>query len=364
MNAILTLLHKEFLQIARNRSMIPIIFVLPFVQLFILSQAANFDIQGLRVAVLDESMSPQSRDLKNALARNGYMRLAPTPRNSAEAFRSIQEAEADIAIHIPADYARDLSRNDASVLLLVNAVDGVKGTLAASWAASIIGSASNGRAALRTPTAEVSVRHWYNPRLVSRVYMMPGILVLLVTMVAAFLTGMNIVREKEIGTIEQLNVTPLKRWHFMVGKLLPFWIIAQMQLVVGLTASVLLFDVPFEGNPAVVFAFSAIYSVAVLSMGLFISTIADTQQQAMFLSWFFLVVFILMSGLFTPIESMPEWSQLLNKINPVAYFIRVIRGVMLKGSSITHLWPEFLSMAIISSVALTGAVSRWRKTSS
>jgi len=193
--------------------------------------------------------------------------------------------------------------------------------------------------------------------------MVPGILVLLVTMIGIFLAGMNIVREKEIGTIEQINITPIKKYQFITGKLLPFWIIGQFELALGLTIGKLLFGIPILGNLAVIFLFSSVYLLVILGIGLLISTLNNTQQQAMFISWFFMVIFILMSGLFTPVESMPVWAQKLNIVNPVSYFIQVVRMVILKGSGLIDIWRQFLSISVYAVLILSFAVWRYRKVS-
>lgn len=172
--------------------------------------------------------------------------------------------------------------------------------------------------------------------------MVPGILVMLVTMIGMFLSAMNIVKEKEIGTIEQLNVTPIKKYQFVIGKLLPFWVIGLFEMGFGLVVGKVVFDIPIEGSLWLIFAFSAVYLLLVLGIGLLVSTMTDTQQQAMFISWFFLVIFILMSGLFTPIESMPTWAQRITYLNPIAYFVDFMRSVMLKGSGFAAVQQHFM----------------------
>ena len=209
---------------------------------------------------------------------------------------------------------------------------------------------------------EVISADWYNPELDYKTFMVPGILALLVTMVGAFLSSMNIAREKELGTVEQLNVTPIRKYQFVIGKLLPFWIIGLVELSIGLVVAKLLYDIPFLGSIPLLFAFAALYLLVVLGLGLFISTVTDTQQQAMFVSWFFLVIFILMSGLFTAIENMPIWAQRLTLLNPVRYFIEVIRMVMLKGAAlqdiVRHIWILAAYAVLMNGLAMW----RYRKT--
>jgi ABC-2 type transport system permease protein len=183
---------------------------------------------------------------------------------------------------------------------------------------------------------------WYNETLNYKTFMVPGILVLLVTMITLFLSGMNIVREKEIGTLEQINVTPIKKHQFIIGKLFPFWVLGMLLLTIGLGIAKVLFNVPILGSLVLMYFYTSIYILVILGIGLFISNITETQQQAMFIAWFFMVIFILMSGLFTPIESMPNWAQQLTTVNPIRYFVEVMRMVMLKGATLTDILPQLL----------------------
>ena len=205
--------------------------------------------------------------------------------------------------------------------------------------------------------------NWYNPNLDYITYMVPGILVILVSMIGLFLSGMNIVREREIGTIEQLNVTPISKFQFMVGKLVPFWVIGMFDLLLGLALARFGFQIPFLGSLTTILIIAGIYLVLIQVLGLFISTITNTQQQAMFIAWFIMVVFILMGGLFTPIESMPMWAQKLTLANPIAYFIKIMRMVLLKGAG----WKEVYGMVLIISAMAGGllavSVNRYKKTS-
>jgi ABC-2 type transport system permease protein len=187
------------------------------------------------------------------------------------------------------------------------------------------------------------------------------VLVLLVTIIGFMLSGMNVVREKEIGTIEQINVTPIKKYQFITGKLLPFWILALFELAFGLTIGKLLFDIPLVGNLGLVFLVASVYLLVILGIGLFVSTVTNTQQQAMFVSFFFMMIFILMSGLFTSVESMPLWAQQVDKLNPVAYFIRIIRMVLLKGSGFTDIQRDFFSLLFLAAVILSLSVWRYKK---
>lgn len=193
--------------------------------------------------------------------------------------------------------------------------------------------------------------------------MLPGILVILVTIIGMFLTSLNLVREKELGTSEQINVTPIRKFHFIFGKLFPFWVIALVELAFGVLIGRIFFDLPLLGSLWLLFAFAGVYLLVVLGIGLFLSTLSSNQQQVMFLNFFFMLTFILMSGIFTPVESMPDWAQKLNIINPYAYFMKVIRMILLKGSGFMAIKQEFLSLGIYAIGILSLAVWRYRKVS-
>ncbi len=370
MRTLLFILQKEFLQIFRNRAMLPIIFVMPIIQLIILGNAATFEVKRIEMSVVDDDITTTSRRLVAKMVASGYFTVASDARSGREADDDLLRGDAAMVMQIPRHFERDLlGASRAHLQLVFDAQDGVTAGVANAYATSIIASfdreitlerlqtvSSN-----RPRTITVIPSSWYNPHLDYATYMVPGILVILVTMIGTFLSAMNVVREKEIGTIEQLNVTPIRKYHFITGKLLPFWVIALFELAFGLVVAKVLFDVPMLGSLPLVFALAGVYLLAMLGIGLWISTITDTQQQAMFLAWFFMVIFILMSGLFTPIESMPGWAQNLAQLNPVAHFIRIMRRVMLKGAGFEAVAFEFWTLVAYSAVVLTLAVRQYRK---
>jgi ABC-2 type transport system permease protein len=212
------------------------------------------------------------------------------------------------------------------------------------------------------PQIVVTNRYWYNEMLNYKHYMLPGILGILVTAIGFLLAGLNLVREKEIGTIEQINVTPVRKHHFIIAKMVPFLIIGLIDLAVGMLLGKLLFDVPFEGSIGLLFLSATIFLTAILGLALFISTLSGTQQQFMFIAFFFMIIFVLMSGIFTPYESMPGWAQEFNRVNPVAYLMRINRMVMLKGSTLHDISTELWSLVIIAITFTFFAVRRYRKT--
>ena len=370
MRTIYILVRKEFLQILRNRIMLPIILVMPLVQLLILSNAATYEIKNIRMHVVDLDNSTTSRHLIEKFTAGGYFQLSNYSYSEKLANEDIDKGDADFILQIPPQFEKSLVKeNTAKVQFIINSIDGAAAGLTNAYALSILQDFNrNLQAEWINPKPDfgsgiqTTYSYWFNPQLNYKTFMVPGILVLLVTMIALFLAGMNIVREKEIGTIEQLNVTPISKGSFIIGKLLPFWILGLFELAFGLLLGRLIFHIPMVGNILVVFAFAAIYMLMILGMGLFVSTFTQTQQQAMFISWFFMVIFILMSGLFTPIESMPIWAQKITLFNPVAYFIKVMRMVLLKGSGFADTAMYFLYMAIFALGMNVLAVWNYRKT--
>jgi ABC-2 type transport system permease protein len=212
------------------------------------------------------------------------------------------------------------------------------------------------------PMIDISNRYWYNEMLNYKYYMLPGILVILVTAIGFILAGLNMVREKEVGTIEQINVTPVKRYHFVIGKMVPFLLIGLVDLAIGMVLGKVAFNIPFEGSIALLFLSATLFLVAVLGLALFISTFSSTQQQYMFVGFFCMIIFILMSGVFTPLESMPVWAQKIDIVNPVAYLMRINRMVMLKGSTIRDISHDLYALIAIAILFTSLAVNRYRKT--
>jgi len=371
MKKILVIVKKEFLQIFRNKAMIPILFVMPFIQLLVLSFAVTYEIKNINLGIVDQDMSSTSRQLISKFEGSTFFVFKHFSNTTQAADLALTKGEIDLYLHFPSNFEKELYKNQKTDLnIQIDAVNGSKAGLALNYAASIINAYSNDLREglmiipenLKPNNIEVIPTNWYNPELDYQTFMVPGILVILVTMIGAFLSGMNIVKEKEIGTIEQLNVTPIKKYQFIIGKLLPFWLLGLAEMVFGLILAVLIFNIPIVGNLGLIFLFTAIYLTLILGFGLLVSTFTDTQQQAMFISWFFLVIFILMSGLFTPIESMPTWAQQLTNFNPVKYFVEVIRMVLLKGSGWQDVYWKFAIIALYSVGLNWLAIINYKKT--
>lgn len=364
MKIIAYIVQKEFKQIFRNKGMLPIIFIMPLIQLIILSNVATFEIKNIKFSYIDFDKSSMSRELISKFQASKYFNITNNFQSAKDANYAMLNGKVDVILEIPSFFEHDLSKdNKANLSVRINAIDGAAAGVVNGYINQIIKEFNTktkitllNSLAKTTPSSyqieynvpkkiESIPSFWYNETLNYKTFMVPGILVLLVTMITLFLSGMNIVREKEIGTLEQINVTPIKKYQFIIGKLLPFWILGLVLLTVGISIAKLLFNISIAGNIPLMYLYASIYIFVVLGMGFFISNFTDTQQQAMFISWFFMVIFILMSGLFTPIESMPKWAQYITDFNPVKYFVQVMRMVMLKGAGIHEIWPQMIKTA-------------------
>ena len=373
MRRLLYIVQKEFIQIFRNRAILPIITIAPMVQLIVLSIAANQEVKNVNIAVVDQDHSAYSRQLIGKIQASDRFTIVANPPAVKLSEEELQSGDADIVLVIPPDFERDfLKEKRAGMQVLVNAINGQQATVGNSYLNQIIQSfnqeirqdAAPQMAVMRSapvPQLSMTYSHWYNPDLDYKTFMVAGILGELVTILTMLLTAMNVVREREIGTIEQINVTPIRKWQFILGKMIPFLFIGLGLLTVGLTIGKLVFNIPMVGSLGVLFAYCVVNISAVLGLGLFISNLVDTQQQAMFVAFFFVMIFILMSGLFTPIESMPRWAQLMTVPNPIAHFVSVCRGVLLKGSSFVDVAYQFRTTAILAVIFNILAVWSYRK---
>lgn len=370
MRTIIHIIRKEFIQIFRNRSMLPVIFLVPVIQLVILVHAATLEMKRIEMVVVDQDLSSTSREMTGKFSGSPFFVVIQGVFSPEKAEEMLKSDQADIILHIPQHFERDLVKDGhAQVLLAINAINGAVAGLIYAYSNSIIYQFNQSVVADLSPIpgsaieSNINIQRsfWYNPELNYKVYMLPGILVILVTIIGMFLTAINLVREKEMGTIEQINVTPIRKYQFIIGKLVPFWCIALLELGIGLTVGRVFFDVPIVGNLFLLFGFASVYLLAVMGIGLFISTMSSTQQQVMFLAFFFMLTFILMSGIFTPVESMPHWAHVVNIFNPFAYFMRVIRMVVLKGSGFQDIRMEFVSLLAYAVIILSLAVWRYRK---
>jgi ABC-2 type transport system permease protein len=347
------ILRKEFRQIFRDPGILRIILIMPVIQLLILPWAADYEIKNIKLAVVDHDHSEYSRQLINKITSSGYFILTDYSSSYEHSLEKIESDQSDLILQVPDHFEKDLVKEDeAKLFMAINAINGVKANLGGAYLRTII---QDYNKQVRTEwiqfprfspetQIEVTSSNWFNPLMNYKYFMVPGILVILLTMVGSNLAAINIVKEKEIGTIEQINVTPIKKFHFILGKLIPFWILGLLVLTIGLTIARLAYGIIPAGSFLTIYVFAAVYLLAVLGLGLLISTYSVNQQQAMLLSFFLMMIFILLGGLYTSIDSMPEWAKWITRFNPVSYFIEVMRMVVLKGSSLADIKYHLLKM--------------------
>ncbi len=369
------LLEKEFKQILRDRFLGKIIFILPVMQLIILPFAANFEMHNINLSLVDRDRSVLSRQLADQILSSGYFRLTDVSDTYPEALPAIEQNEADMLLEIPIGFEKRLLRdNEADVFIAANAVNGTKGGLGSSYLTSIfqrinrekgwklLAHGKNGLVSTRFhPARQVETIALFNPHLDYKSYMVPGIIVFLLTIIGGFVPALNIVSEKEKGTIEQINVSPVPKSIFLLSKLIPFWIIGFILLTLALLIGWIVYGLTPAGSFGTIYLFAAVYLVGFTGLGLAISSISSTQQQAMFTAFFFIIIFALLSGLFTPISSMPGWAQTLTAFNPLSYFVEVMRKVYLTGSSFLDLKRQFGMTCLFALLFNVLAILSYRK---
>ena len=351
--------------------------VVPIIQLLVLANVATFAIRNSPIYVVDFDRTPASRGLVDRLGSSGFFDVQGLSSSPAAGNEMMLEGRATVVLTIPHDFEESMRRSAvASVHLDVNAEKGSAAAVVQSYIVQIM----NAYAAELSPTRPASVvrsaafaggagdgrivtrvRHRYNATLNYKHYMVPGIIVALVTMIGTLVTAQNVAREKEMGTLEQLNVTPLSKAELITAKLLPFWVLALINLGIGLLVARLVYEVPMRGNLLLLFACAGVYLVVALGIGLWISTAVDTQQQAMFLTFFVLMIYLLMSGLFTPIDSMPRWVQILSELNPVRHFVAISRAILVKGAGLAEILKPLSILAVYAVIVPAIAITRYQK---
>ena len=381
MRPILFLAWAEVLHIVRDRASLVQVLMVPIIQLVVLSNAATFTIRATPTYVVDFDRSGASRGLLNHLTASGHFRVIGQSLSPDQANQALLHGQAAAVVIVPSHFEESLMRTGAAPIELeVNSEKGSAAGIVQAYATRIIAAyadelsvrmrpgsrsmhAGAGEEPPRrgVPRIEIRTRSWYNPTLNYQHYMVPGILVLLVTVIGTVLTAQNVAREKELGTLEQLNVTPITRGQFIAAKLLPFWGLAMFEITLGLIIGRLVFGIPIRGSLFLFYGAAAIYMIATLGIGLFISTMVDTQQQAMFVTFFVVMIYNLMSGLFTPIDSMPHWVQWLAEFNPVRHFMAISRAVLVKGAGLSDVARPLGILVLYATVVFTFEVRQYSK---
>lgn len=363
MRTILYLIRKEFKQIFRNKGLLPMIIMMPIIQLLVLAKAADFEVKEITFSVIDYDHSSLSGELIDKIANTPRFNFVEYLYSTKESEILLEQGEIDFVLIIESNFEKEILTNQGGDLqIVIDAVNATKAGIASAYVQSVIRDFTRQKFSMgQTEEIAIIQRNWFNSDLNYVSYMVPGILVLLVTMIGMFITSMNIAREKEIGTIEQLNVTPMKKYHFIAGKLIPMWIIGCLELFIGLLIAYYVYKVPVNGSLIDIFIFCSIYLIIMLSLGLIISTKSETQQQAMFVAYFFTMVFIFLSGLFTSVASMPGWAQFLSKIIPISYFIEVMRSILLKGTPLIEMLRHLYVLTGFAVLTLTVAIWQYKK---
>ena len=371
MRTVFFLVRKEFLQIFRDHTTVFQIFMIPIIQLLVLANAATFDVKQVRMLVVDEDRTTVSAGLVQRLEAGRQFKIVRYEPSDAGVEYALLDREVTAVLHIPRRFEENLVRSGrASVQLVLNAEEGATAGIVQSNANAILTSyareldhtlpAAGGRPRAVAPL-DLRVQRWFNPTRNYKHWMVPALMVSLTTIIGLLLTAQNITRENELGTLEQLNVTPMTKIQFIAAKLIPFWILSMAIFSIGLAIGKLVFGIPMRGNLLLVYLAAAVYLIVVLGMGLGISTITRTQQQSMFVAFFFMLIFLLMSGLFTPVDSMPDWAQQVAEANPVKHFVSIMRAVLMRGAGLETVGRPIVGLGIAGLAVLGLAVMRYRK---
>lgn len=368
---LISIIRKEFIQIFRDVRTLLMILVIPIMQLFLLGYAATNDVRNVPLAVLDRSRSPESRALLDAYRAADYFRIAYTVDSETDIENLIAGGRARAAIIIPPDYAWRLNDGNAQVAFILDGSDPTSASTALS-AAQLISQthstnilaerfARSGSNLVVQPPVEVRTTVWYNPDLISAYFMIPGVIGMILYAIAAILTATSVVRERERGTIEQLIVTPIRPWELIVGKLMPYVILGFLNTIEVLAFGYWWFGVPIRGDLGLILLLSGIFLVTGLGIGLFASTIANTQQEAMLTVWMTLLPSIFLSGFFFPLEAMPAFLRWLSYLMPLRYYLVIIRSLLLKDVSLAMIQTDVIAMTLFAVGIMTAAALRFRK---
>lgn len=378
------LIEKEFKQLFRNSFLPRLILVFPCMIMILMPWAMNLEIRNVSLNIVDNDHSVTSRRLVDKISASTYFRLTALPDSYDEALKNVEAGDADIILEIPRDFEKDCTvGRSPHVLIAANAVNGTKGSLGGSYLSNIIQSYASevvvlpargdtpgdvsgmANSQLSTPNSQPSTNYTtlnlFNPNLNYKLFMVPALMVMLLTLICGFLPALNIVSEKEVGTIEQINVTPVGKFTFILAKLFPYWLIGFVVLTICFILAWLLYGILPVGHFLVIYFFAILFVLSMSGLGLVISNHSATMQQAMFVMWFCMLILILMSGLFTPISSMPEWAQAITIFNPLKYLMQVMRMVYLKGSGFADMLPQLGALLAFVLFFNVWAVRSYRK---
>lgn len=361
MRVILMLIRKEFLQVKRNKLLMSILIVAPLVQFLIFPFTADYEIKVVQIGFIDFDQSTTSKSIIEKFTYSPYFVSHGFIESREKGELLMMHDKVDFIIEIPSQFEKEIINGGApQIAITANAINSVKAGIGAGYIKNVLRQyfeeQSEGKTYSKTQMAGLELCHiyWYNERMNYKNLIVPGILVILVTLIGAYVTALNIVREKEIGTIEQMNVSPIKKWHFLLGKMIPFWILGMAEFIIGLLLMKFIFGISVQGSIGALLIATSIYLLVMLGLGFFISLVSRNQLQAMFIVFFLFVVFVLLSGLFTPTEGMPQWAKYINYANPMSFFMNIIKLVVMKGGGFADILKDVITlctMAVIINIA-------------
>ena len=344
MRTILILIKKEFLQVFRNTLLMQILIVAPLVQFLLFPFTADYEIKTLNIAFIDNDRSSITEEMRHKFTYSEYFVNYGLLETKNEAEDLMLSDKIDILIEFPNNFEKNMMiLEPTTIAITANAINSVKAGIGVGYVQTVLGEFYEDKLTELVTEKNVTAKllptniYWYNEQMNYKNLIVPGILVILVTLIGAYVTALNIVREKEIGTIEQINVSPIYKWQFLVGKMIPFWILGMAEFLLGLFLMKIIFGITVQGSLPVLVSVTTIYLLVMLGLGFFISSVSSNQLQAMFIVFFLFIVFVLLSGLFTPIEGMPQWAKYINYLNPMSYYMDVIKLIVLKGSGIEEI---------------------------
>ena len=363
---------KELIQMLRDKRMRITLIVPPILQLIVFGYAANLDVKHIRTAIRDLDQSVSSRDLIGRFSSSKYFDIVSFPDTPREVKDLINQGKTTVSIEIPTDFSRKLKKGDtATVQIVVDGTESNTALIALGYATQILSEFSTqilikrvnraGMIGFEQAGVDLQQRTWFNPNFESRIFYVPGVIASIAFLIPIILTAQAIVREREIGTLEQIMVTPIKSWELMLGKTLPFALVGLFDVIMIALIGVFWFEVPLRGSPLVLLLGAVLFLMSSVAIGLFISTICSTQQQAQISTFFFTMPAFTLSGFAFPIENMPEWIQFITYANPLRYFLVIIRGVFLKANGLDILWPQMLALGILGTLMILLSSLRFQK---
>jgi len=362
------LVRKEFILLFRDPKNRRVLIVFPIFQLLVFGYVVNYDIRNIRMALLDQSRTQESRMVADVFSANRIFRVTHVPQDTKELERLLLDGKIDLGIEIGPDLSRKIRQGEtAKIQILVDGSMSNMASIRVVYALTVLNKLNRDLMKELYPfrmdygKIDARIRTWYNPNLDSQHFFVPGIVAFVIMLIALLLTSIAIIKEKEAGTMEQLIVTPLMPIELIIGKTIPYIVISMVQMVVVTTIAIFWFQIPLSGSVVLLFFATCVFLLSTLGVGLFISTVSSTQQQAMMTTFFFILPFFMLSGFVFPIVNMPVVVQWLTYLDPLRYFLVIIRGIFLKGVGLDVLWPQYAALAVLGIVVFTGAVRRFRK---